>query len=108
MNYSVFIYLCIPLSLLFVITLNLPNLVFASSPQFPEQEMKDNRRDWKNMNTMKNAIFEFGVPDITSANYFSNGTVLNATLWLAKPFSEHPRQFNEVDYGMFIDSDFNR
>jgi hypothetical protein len=56
---------------------------------------------------MKNAIFEFGVPDITSANYFSNGTVLNATLWLAKPFSEHPRQFNEVDYGMFIDSDFN-
>jgi len=59
------------------------------------------------MTTKKSANFEFGVPDITSVNYFRDGNVLNTTLWLSKPFSEHPKQFKEVDYGMFIDSDFN-
>ena len=55
------------------------------------------------------SITSTGYPstDTTSVDYFSNGTTLNATLWLLFPFEKNPTT-NEVDYGMFIDSDFNR
>ena len=44
--------------------------------------------------------------DITSVDYFSDGKTLNATLWLLFPFKEVP-PMHEVDYGMFIDTNFN-
>jgi hypothetical protein len=59
------------------------------------------------MKTMEGNNTAFGVPDIRSVDYFSDGKFLNATLWLSSPFNEHPSLFKEVDYGMFIDSDFN-
>ncbi len=99
--------MCISFSLFFVITLDFLTFSFAYSPPFLEQQILDDKRDWVNMKTRQPEKNEFRVPDITSVNYFSDGKFLNATLWLSKPFNEPSRLFKEVDYGMFIDSDFN-
>ena len=49
--------------------------------------------------------------DIQKITYFSNGTILNATLWLGGGFKEKPST-NEsnpvVVYGMLIDADSNQ
>jgi hypothetical protein len=80
--------------------------VFSDSPYFTEQEITDNVTDWIDMST--NNITSIGerYTDIISVDYFSNGKTLNATLWLLFPFKEVP-PMHEVDYGMFIDADFN-
>jgi hypothetical protein len=47
--------------------------------------------------------------DIESVDYSSDGKSLNATLWLYFPFKSNQSNLNEeVDYGMFIDADFDR
>jgi hypothetical protein len=97
----------IVLLLFIVIATNSITFVSAESPHFLEQEIFDTRKDWVNMNTMKSNNTAFGVPDITSVDYFSDGRFLNATLWLFDRFKDQPMSFKEVDYGMFIDSDFN-
>ncbi len=48
----------------------------------------------------------FRSSDILSVDYFSDGKFLNVTLWLFLPFQQYPSP-KEVDYGMFIDSDFD-
>ena len=99
---------CMLFALFFIIIYLNPGISFADTPAFPEQEIRDDDGDWVNIKTRQPAINEFGVPDITSVNYFSDGKFLNATLWLSKPFKQQPAtSFKEVDYGMFIDSDFN-
>lgn len=90
-----------------VILINLPNVSFSSSPEFAEQVITDDETDWINMKTRQILQNEYRVPDLTSIDYFSDGKSLNATFWLTKPFKENPTSFAEVDYGMFIDSDFN-
>ena len=46
--------------------------------------------------------------DIEAVDYFSNGETLNATLWTFLPPSvQQPAINEEVDYGMFIDADFD-
>jgi hypothetical protein len=46
--------------------------------------------------------------DIEAVDYFSNGETLNATLWTFFPPNVGPPPPNEeVDYGMFIDADFD-
>lgn len=78
----------------------------STSPYFAEQEIVDNVTDWINLST--NNITNRGerYTDIISVDYFSNGKTLNATLWLLFPFKENP-SMKEIDYGMFIDTDFN-
>ena len=44
--------------------------------------------------------------DILAVDYYSNGKILNATLWLGAPFKE-ARNDTKVNYGMYIDSDFD-
>lgn len=80
---------------------------YATSPSFLEQEIGDNTSDWIDMNTnqIQKKIRE-KYTDIISVDYFSDGKTLNATLWLLFPFKESP-PMKEVDYGMFIDSDFD-
>src|SRR6187200_1323900 len=107
MKKFIYFYMCILLSLFIAISLSLITFSFANSPTFLEQEILDDKRDWVNMKTRQANHSEFKVPDITSANYFSDGRNLNVTLWLSKAFKEPSRLFKEVDYGMFIDSDFN-
>jgi hypothetical protein len=107
MNKFTYFYMCILLSLFFAITLSLITFSFANSPTFSEQQIRDDKRDWVNMKTRQANHSEFKVPDITSVNYFSDGGSLNVTLWLSRVFKEPSRLYKEVDYGMFIDSDFN-
>jgi hypothetical protein len=80
---------------------------YADSPSFLEQEIGDNPSDWIDMinNQTQNKSRE-KYTDITSVDYYSDGKILNATLWLVFPFKEKP-PMKEVDYGMFIDADFN-
>lgn len=83
------------------------NNAYGDSPSFLEQEIGDITNDWIDMK--KNQIYDkMGemYTDITSVDYYSNGKMLNATLWLKFPFKEKP-PMKEVDYGMFIDADFN-
>jgi hypothetical protein len=90
----------------FLILIN-TNDVYGDSPSFLEQEIGDITNDWIDMK--KNQIYDkIGemYTDITSVDYYSNGKMLNATLWLKFPFKEKP-PMKEVDYGMFIDADFN-
>lgn len=105
---NISIIICILYELFAIIIICELNFTFADSPSFPEQEIVDKVGDWVSMKTRQAANNEFRVPDITSVDYFSDGKFLNATLWLSKPFKEQPPDlFKEVDYGMFIDSDFN-
>ena len=79
---------------------------FSNSPYFGEQEIVDNITDWIDLSN--NNITSSGerYTDIISVDYFSDGKNFNATLWLLFPFKEVPFM-KEVDYGMFIDADFN-
>ena len=79
----------------------------VSSPAFTDQQISDEQQDWIKMT--ENQSYHEGnrATDILAVNYFSNGYFLNATLWLYFPFKEHPADYNQVNYGMLIDSDFN-
>jgi hypothetical protein len=79
----------------------------AASPPFAIQEIRDDSLDWVNMTTKQHTQNGDLSTDILSVNYFSDGKSLNATLWLYFPFEDRPIQYNEVNYGMLIDADFN-
>ena len=90
-----------------ILSLHIEIFSFAYSLEFSEQHVVDKSNDWINMKT-KQIVSEFRIPDITSVDYFIDKNFLNATVWLFKPFKEPSKSlFKEVDYGMFIDSDFN-
>jgi hypothetical protein len=81
--------------------------VFAISPTNPPQEMTDNQNDWINMTNKEPTSSGDRSTDILAVNYFSDGKILNATLWLYFPFKDHPTNYNQINYGMLIDADFN-
>jgi hypothetical protein len=90
--------------------------ILAISPSFVRQEINDTSNDWQlwnqssssntfpvnthnghliNVKEVKdvseckvNGTDEFFSPDIDSISYISNGTILNATVWLTSPFEE--------------------
>jgi hypothetical protein len=79
-----------------------------SSPIFPNHEILDPKVDWIDLNTRNFTKGGDRSTDIESVDYYSNGNTLNATLWLYFPFKVHPRSSDEnVNYGMYIDSDFD-
>jgi hypothetical protein len=92
--------------------------IFAASPAFNRQEITDDFHDGIHFNRMgqsqtnddyNNTLDES--TDIQKITYFSNGTVLIATLWLASGFEEKPsanRSNVAVSYGILIDADYNQ
>lgn len=80
---------------------------FAQSP-FAYQEVRDGYSDWKD-SLFRNAS---GVPqtDILSVNIFSDGKLLNATLWLSDSLYEKwfSSRASIITYGMYIDADLDR
>lgn len=80
---------------------------FAISPAFPNQQISDEQQDWIKMTQNQPYHGGYRPTDILAVDYFSDGYILNATLWLYFPFKDHPIDFNQVNYGMLIDSDFN-
>lgn len=92
--------------------------VFAASPAFNRQEITDDFHDGIHLNIMGQSQTKddyIGIldesTDIQKITYFSNGTVLTATLWLASGFEEKPsanRSNVAVIYGILIDADYNQ
>ena len=92
--------------------------VFAASPAFNRQEITDDFHDGTHLNRMGhnqtkddyNDTLD-GLTDIQKITYFSNGTVLIATLWLGSGFEENPSTNGStvaVVYGILIDADYNQ
>ena len=96
-----------------------PTAVFATtnnegnidrSPSFPNQEITDPHLDWIDLKNMTFTNQGDRSTDIESVDYSSDGQTLNATLWVYFPFKpNHSSSANEnVNYGMFIDADFDQ
>ena len=96
-----------------------PTAVFATtnndaniddSPSFSNHEIIDPHIDWIDLKNMTLTKRGDRSTDIESVDYSSDGKTLNATLWLYFPFkSNHSSSPNEnVNYGMFIDADFDQ
>ena len=81
---------------------------FAISPAFPSQEITDKQNDWINMTNKEPSSSGDRSTDILAADYFSDGKILNATLWLYFPFKDHPTHYSQITEGMLIDADCNR
>jgi hypothetical protein len=92
--------------------------VFAASPAFNRQDLTDDVHDGIHLHTMGQSQTNddyIGIldesTDIQKVTYFSNGTVLTATLWLASGFLEKPSANGSnvaVIYGILIDADYNQ
>ena len=82
--------------------------VLSESPTYRFQEINDPLADWINLDT-KNYSKD-GIPstDILSVDYLSNGNILNSTIWLSGPFDNSPLEHTVVNYGMYIDADFDK
>jgi hypothetical protein len=68
--------------------------------------------DWVDMANIKNQQLNveslFQPTDIRGVNFFSDGKILNATIWINGNFQEKPpAEFGRVSYGAYIDADFN-
>src|SRR5919199_420987 len=92
--------------------------VFAASPIFTRQEITDGFNDIIQVNGVGGSkinddydrILDESI-DIQKITYFSNGTTLNATLWLGGGVKEKPSINGDnrtVSYGMLIDADSNQ
>jgi hypothetical protein len=84
----------------------------AVSPSFSRREIKDQSLDTNIMQESSDSAPRPGFVttiepvDIKTVNYFSNGTHLNATVWLNENFKEKISSDIEVlGYGMYIDAD---
>ena len=92
--------------------------VFAASPAFDRQEITDEPNDDIHLNRTGQSQTKDDYndtqdksTDIQKITYFSNGTFLNATLWLASGFEENPSVNGRtvaVVYGILIDADSNQ
>jgi hypothetical protein len=83
------------------------NASASSSPSFQRQELTLSSGSWFDMFSGKSTTRDgTNYIDIQSVSYFSNGTDLNATLWLAG-FTTSPNDYELVDYGMYFDADSN-
>ena len=80
---------------------------FASlSPSFQRQEITLGSGNWFDIFSNNRTSSGPDYADIESVSYLSNGTYLNATLWLAN-FEKAPNDHENVNYGMYIDADSN-
>ena len=91
--------------------------VFAISPSFSQQEIKDNANDGLKLNgvnltyTTDNYNDSLDkATDIQSVDYSSDGKNLNATLWLQGqiPYNFELSKVSTLIYGMLIDADSNQ
>src|SRR5215212_12074044 len=79
---------------------------YSIPPHFQRQEMILGSGNWFNMTSGRPASSGPDYTDIQSVSYFSNGTCLNATLWLAD-FLTSPNDYENVNYGIYFDADSN-
>lgn len=80
----------------------------AASPSFSRQEVLGHSGNWFDKYMNRPVMNGPSYIDIKSVNYFSDGTSLNATIWLADFEPIPPSEQENVNYGMYIDADFNK
>ena len=81
--------------------------IFADSPSFHFKQITDNPSDWINMTSTKSGS-GLRSTDILAVIYFSDGEILNGSVWLYFPFDAEPGSQDKVNYGMLIDADFDK
>jgi hypothetical protein len=104
---SEYIKLLVALFTLIVIFEFLPSKVFAFSPSFVRQEVKDAADDWWDHYQQNFTSGYNNFADISAVSYFSDGRFLNATLFLRSPFIEQPYGYAPA-YGVLINADSNQ
>ena len=80
----------------------------AAPPSFSRQEVLGYSGNWFDNLSGKFVTNGPDYIDIRSVNYFSDGISLNATIWLAEFEPIPPPDYKNVNYGMYIDADFNK
>jgi hypothetical protein len=84
---------------------------YGFSPTFGKQEIQDPLLDSVNVKTKQHTSSSASFStDILAVDYYSNGKILNAILWLQSAFDQQPTKYKykAVDYGILIDSDFDK
>ena len=96
---------------LFLVLCNLQNNLFsfsfAVSSSFPRQDIKDSAFDWIDVDNQTKSYKGDPSTDISEVTYFSDGRFLNSTIWLLFPFKVPTANYETLNYGIMIDSDFN-
>ena len=109
MNQKIFLSL-LSISLITILMINLSLEEIFASPPFEREEIKDDEVDWMDMNTL--SITRDGplFTDISHVTYFSDGNMMNSTLWLNSNFRYEPPINDDhiLSYGMLIDVDSNK
>jgi len=94
------------------------NEVFGS-PAFPRLQLEHEVNEVleihnnNNVTTVNDSDPLVAIMDIVAVNYFSDGKLFNATLWLSSPLFNNTGFYNktlnntDLNYGMSIDADFN-
>ena len=77
------------------------------SPPFRNKQIIDAVEDFISSDNKTHVLNGDSSPDIESVEYNSNGTILLANFWLTSPFRDKPNN-TRVNYGMYIDTDFDR
>jgi hypothetical protein len=79
--------------------------VFALSPSFPREEIRDRPFDWRDIDRREGTLEGDPYADIRRVNYFSDGKYLNATVWLRGSIINSTDNGQQISYGTFIDGD---
>jgi hypothetical protein len=79
--------------------------VFALSPSFSREEIKDRPFDWRDIDRQEATLEGNPYTDIRRVNYFSDGKYLNATFWLRGSIINASDNGQQISYGTFIDGD---
>jgi hypothetical protein len=84
----------------------LQNASASPSPSFQRQELTLGSGSWFDMIWQNSTTTGPHYADLQSVSYLSNGTHLDATLWLAN-FETTPNDYENVNYGIYFDADSN-
>lgn len=113
--------LSVQLLLVFALTVTITYILmseftgFAESPSFGHKESRDQPFDSINMTEIYGNTTNCATPrnwsqphDIFAADYFSDGKILNVTLWLNSKAKNLSLEYQDIPaYGIYIDADSN-
>ncbi len=103
-TFLVIIVLCF---VLFSLQNNLFSYSFSVPSSFTRQDIKDPILDWIDVDNRTGSHRGDPSTDITEVTYFSDGMILNSTIWLLFPFKVSAANYELFNYGIMIDSDLN-
>jgi len=84
-----------------------PSKVLAESPVFEFRQIDDSNNDWIDLINKKPSNEGLPLTDINSVDYRSDGKTLDAIIWVKAPINNRPTEYAILNYGMYIDSDFD-